>query len=151
VKGKGLVITVGNELMGDDGAGPLLARLLERERLPEWDVIDGGAAPENSLHRVREMKPAKVVVVDACEMNLKPGSIRLVSERDIASEFILSTHRLPLSFFISALKELVAEVYFIGIQPAVIAFGLPVSPEIKKAVETVYRKLKVGKLDIPHL
>jgi hydrogenase 3 maturation protease len=148
---KGLVITVGNELMGDDGAGPLLARLLEREQLPGWEVIDGGSAPENSLYRVRDLKPEVIVVVDACEMDLEPGSIRLVSERDIASQFILSTHRLPLSFFISALKELVPNVYFVGIQPAIVAFGLPISPEIRQAVETVYQKLKTGVLDFPRL
>ncbi|AKX95024.1 hydrogenase 3 maturation endopeptidase HyCI [Moorella thermoacetica] len=144
---KGLVITVGNELMGDDGAGPLLARLLEQKRIPGWEVINGGPAPENYLHQVRDLKPGAVVVVDACEMNLQAGSIRLISEKDIACEFFLTTHRLPLSFFISALKELVPEVYFIGIQPAVVAFGLPVSPEVKQAVETVYQKLQAGKLD----
>ncbi|GFN23360.1 hydrogenase maturation peptidase HycI [Thermanaeromonas sp. C210] len=148
---KGLVITVGNELMGDDGAGPLLARLLEQKRIPGWQVTDGGSAPENYLHQVRELKPQVVVLVDACEMNLPPGSIRLLSESDIACEFILSTHRLPLSFFISALKELVSEVYFIGIQPAVVAFGWPVSPEVRRAVEIVYQKLQAGKLDFPYL
>lgn len=148
---KGLVITVGNEWMGDDGAGPMLARLLEQKRIPGWEVIDGGAAPENFLHRVRDLQPETIVVVDACEMNLKAGSVRLLSESDIADEFILSTHRLPLSFFISALKELVPEVYFVGIQPAIVAFGLPVSPEIKRAVESVYRKLQSGALDFPRL
>ncbi|CEP67552.1 Peptidase A31, hydrogenase maturation protease HycI [Moorella glycerini] len=148
---KGLVITVGNELMGDDGAGPLLARLLEEKRVPGWEVINGGPVPENYLHQVRDLKPEAVVVVDVCEMNLQAGSIRLLSESDIACEFILSTHRLPLSFFISALKELVPEVCFVGIQPAVVAFGLPVSPEVRRAVETVYQKLQTGKLDFPYL
>lgn len=148
---KGIVITVGNELMGDDGAGPLLARLLEQKCLPGWEVINGGSVPENCLHQVRDLKPEAVVVVDACEMNLQAGSIRLLCESDIACEFILSTHRLPLSFFISALKQLVPEVYFVGIQPAVVAFGLPVSPEVRRAVETVYQKLQTGKLDFPYL
>jgi hydrogenase 3 maturation protease len=148
---KRLVITVGNEMMGDDGAGPLLARLLEKNHIPGWEVIDGGTAPENYFYRVRDMKPEVVVVVDACEMNLEAGSVRLISENDIADEFILSTHRLPLSFFISALKELVPKVYFVGIQPSIVAFGLPVSSEIRQAVEMVYDKLKTGKLDFPHL
>ncbi|UOE74810.1 hydrogenase maturation peptidase HycI [Parageobacillus thermoglucosidasius] len=148
---KRLVITVGNEMMGDDGAGPLLARLLERNRIPGWEVIDGGVVPENYFHRVRDMKPEVAVVVDACDMNLKAGSVRLISENDIADEWILSTHRLPLSFFISALKELVPEVYFIGIQPSIVAFGVPVSPEIRQAVEMVYQKLKAGKMDFPTL
>lgn len=137
--------------MGDDGAGPLLARLLEKNRIPGWQVINGGSAPENFLYQVRDEKPEAVVVVDACEMNLQPGSIRLLSESDIAHEFFLSTHRLPLSFFISALKELVPEIYFVGIQPALVAFGLPISPEVRRAVEIVYEQLKTGKIDFPCL
>lgn len=146
-----LVITVGNELMGDDGAGPLLARLLEKAPIPGWEVLDGGIAPENVYHRVRDRNPDLVVVVDACEMGLEAGSIRLLSETDIAEGFLLSTHRLPLSFFLSALHELVPEIYFVGIQPAMVAFGLPVSPEVRRAVETVYQKLKSGALDFPRL
>lgn len=138
-------------MMGDDGVGPLLARLLEQNRIPGWEVIDGGVVPENYFHRVRQMNPDLVVVVDACEMNLEAGSVRLISEDDIADEFILSTHKLPLSFFIKALKELVSEVYFIGIQPQIVAFGLPVSPKIRKAAELVYKKLKIGNIDFPPL
>ncbi|WP_028986293.1 hydrogenase maturation peptidase HycI [Thermicanus aegyptius] len=146
-----LVITVGNEMMGDDGAGPLLARLLEKNPIPGWEVIDGGTMPENYFHQVQDMKPKLVVVVDACEMDLEVGSIRLVSERDIAQEFFLTTHRLPLSFFISFLKELVPDVFFVGIQPAAVSFGAPVSSAVKEAVKRVYETLKTGKPDFPHL
>ena len=41
---KRVILTVGNSLMGDDGAGPLLAELLESEPAPGWAVIDGGSA-----------------------------------------------------------------------------------------------------------
>lgn len=146
-----LVITVGNELMGDDGAGPLLAKFLTQKAIPGWKVINGGSVPENYLYKVRDFKPEMVVLVDACEMNLQAGSIRLLSENEIAGEFILSTHRLPLTFFISALKELVSKVYFIGIQPAIVGFGLPVSPQVRRAVEIVYQNLQSGKLDFPYL
>ncbi|AAM24897.1 hydrogenase 3 maturation protease [Caldanaerobacter subterraneus subsp. tengcongensis MB4] len=148
---KRIVITVGNEMMGDDGAGPLLARLLEQNPIPGWQVIDGGSVPENYLHKIRYLKPDVVVVVDACEMNLKAGSIRLISESHIVCKFILSTHNLPLTFFISALREVVPEVYFIGIQPAAVGFGMPISSEVCRAVQIVYQKLQTGNLDFPHL
>ena len=44
---KQVVFTVGNSLRGDDGAGSLLAELLQAEPAPDWVVIDGGSAPEN--------------------------------------------------------------------------------------------------------
>ncbi len=148
---KGLVITVGNELMGDDGAGPLLARLLTLSPLQNWEVINGESVPENCLHLVRRMKPEVAVVVDAAEMGLAPGSIRLLTEDCIADQFFITTHNLPLTFFLQALKEAVPRVYFIGIQPKGVAFGLPLSPEVRQAVETVYERLKSGALAFPEV
>ncbi|MBE3555281.1 MAG: hydrogenase maturation peptidase HycI, partial [Thermicanus sp.] len=51
----------------------------------------------------------------------------------------------------SALKELVPDVYFVGIQPMAVAFGAPVSSPVKEAVERVYETLKTGKPDFPRL
>ncbi|HEY8394795.1 MAG TPA: hydrogenase maturation peptidase HycI [Thermaerobacter sp.] len=143
------MITIGNELMGDDGAGPLLASLLEQLRVPGWDVLDGGPMPENVLHRVRALQPDVTVVVDACDMNLEAGSVRLVSEDDIDSGFFLTTHRLPLVFFLAALREVVSDVYFVGIQPRHVAFGVPISREVRRAVGLIYRRLREGRLDFP--
>ncbi len=148
---KGLVITVGNSLMGDDGAGPLLARLLVSSPLSDWEVIDGKSAPENCLHQVRKINPELVVVVDAAEMGLAPGSIRLLSEDYIADQFIFTTHDLPLTFFLLALKEIAPRVCFVGIQPKVVAFGYPLSREVREAVETVYEQLKSGSPTFPEL
>ncbi|MDH7577054.1 MAG: hydrogenase maturation peptidase HycI [Bacillota bacterium] len=148
---KGLVITVGNSLMGDDGAGPLLARLLASSPLPDWEVINGRSAPENCIHLVRRMKPELAVVVDAAEMGLAPGSIRLLSEDYIAEQFIFTTHNLPLTFFLLALKEIVPRVYFVGIQPKVVAFGCPLSREVREAAEAVYQQLKSGSPTFPEL
>ncbi|MFO7172950.1 MAG: hydrogenase maturation peptidase HycI [Bacillota bacterium] len=146
-----LVMTVGNELMGDDAAGPLLARRLSEAPIPGWTVLDCGPVPENHLHRVREMAPDLVVVVDACEMGLPPGSVRRIPEGRIAGEFFLTTHRLPLSFVLGALRELGAEVLLVGIQPRAVAFGLPVSPEVERAVAEVYEGLRAGRPDFPWL
>jgi len=55
---KKLVVTVGNRMMGDDALGPLLAQKLQSAPLEDWDVLDGGSAPENFLYAVREMRPS---------------------------------------------------------------------------------------------
>lgn len=148
---KKLVITVGNELMGDDAAGPLLAHLLEENPLSDWEVIDGGTTPENSLPYVRQMQPDLVMVVDTAEMGLEPGSIRLIPPEEIADQLLLSTHTLPLTYLIRALKEFVPEVYLLGIQPRDVIFGLPLYVIVKHAVISVYKKLQEGRLDFETL
>ncbi len=135
---KNLVLTVGNEMMGDDAAGPLLAHMMLRSPLEHWGVVDGGSAPENHLFKVREIAPEKVIVVDAAEMELPAGAIRRISSEQVGSLFLLTTHSLPISYLLESVQEFVPVVDFLGIQPEMVAFGYPVSPQVKKAVERVY-------------
>lgn len=139
-----VILTVGNGMMGDDAAGPLLASLLKRSPVPGWQVVDGGSAPENVVHRVRELAPERVLVVDAADMELEPGEVRLVDHRYIAERFIITTHNLPVSFLIGVLRESVPEVYFLGIQPFLVAFGYPLSAAVERAVMRVHARLQQG-------
>ena len=141
-----VILTVGNEAMGDDGAGPLLASLLQRSPAPDWQVVDGGSAPENAVHRVRALTPERVLVVDTAEMELEPGEVRLVDDGLIVERFITTTHDLPISFLIAALRETVPEVQFLGIQPFLVAFGYPLSPAVARAVVDIHARLRHGGL-----
>ena len=140
-----VVLTVGNTMMGDDAAGPMLAALLVDAPAAGWVAVDGGSAPENVVHEVRAHAPARVLVVDATDMGLPPGEIRRVDEKFIAENFIMTTHDMPVSFLIEALRESVGEVHFLGIQPAVVAFGYPISPAVTDAVAAVHAHLRASK------
>jgi hydrogenase 3 maturation protease len=139
---KKLVVTVGNRMMGDDAAGPLLAQKLQQTPLVEWEVLDGGSAPENCLYLIREMAPDQVLVIDAADMDLVPGEMRLISAEKLEDPFLMTTHTLPLSYFVQSLREFVPQVDLVGVQPNVVAFGYPVSAEVTQAVEQVYENLK---------
>jgi hydrogenase 3 maturation protease len=138
---KKLVVTVGNGMMGDDAAGPLLAEKLKHAPLDGWEMLNGGSAPENSLFLIREMAPEQVLIVDAADMDLTPGEIRLIGDDRIEDPFFMTTHSLPLTYLMQALREFVPKVDLIGIQPEVVAFGYPVSDRVKLAVDRVYECL----------
>jgi len=140
----GLVLTVGNTLMGDDGAGPLLAQLLDVEPADGWSVVDGGATPENVTHSVRAEAPERVLLVDAADMQLPPGAVCRIDEADVAKQFLITTHAIPLDVLIASLRETVPQVTFVGIQPAVVAFYGDMTPRIKAAVRGLHRSLKLG-------
>lgn len=136
-----VLLCVGNCMMGDDGAGPLLAELCAANPVAGWEVIDGGAAPENDIGFIRELRPQRLVIVDATEMGLPVGEIRVVDENDIADMFIMTTHNMPLTWLIQQLREDIPEVTFIGIQPDVVAFYYPLSEKVKAAVAEVHAHL----------
>jgi hydrogenase 3 maturation protease len=139
---KRLVLTVGNGMMGDDAAGPLLAQTMQRAPVGDWDVLDGASVPENCLHLVREMAPDQVLVVDAADMDLAPGEVRLLDAEGLNDPFLTTTHTLPLLYLVQALREIAPKVDLLGIQPRVVAFGYPVSPEVQQAVRQVYESLE---------
>ncbi|CAI1509481.1 hydrogenase maturation peptidase HycI [Serratia ficaria] len=136
-----VLLCVGNCMMGDDGAGPLLAELCARTPPTGWTVIDGGAAPENDIGHIRELKPERLVIVDATDMGLAPGETRVIDEKDIAAMFIVTTHNLPLNVLIDQLREDIPDITFIGIQPEVVAFYHPIGAAVQRAVTILHQRL----------
>jgi hydrogenase 3 maturation protease len=56
----------------------------------------------------------------------------------------MSTHTLPLTFLIEALRDFAADVQLLAIQPSLVAFGFPISPEVSVAVALIHQRLKEG-------
>ncbi|HXP97512.1 MAG TPA: hydrogenase maturation peptidase HycI [Telmatospirillum sp.] len=139
-----VIFTVGNDMRADDGAGPLLAALLDAEPAPGWEVIDGGASPENHIHQVRACNPDRVLIVDAADMQLPPGAIRLLDEDCVADHFLITTHAIPLNFLIASLRETIPEIVFLGIQPQDVVFLGMMTPGVRLGVEALHRKLVQG-------
>ncbi len=136
-----LMLAVGNSMMGDDGAGPMLFDLMQQTPIDGWVAINGGSSPESVSHQVRALKPQRLLIVDAADIGLAPGEIRVIDPDDIAEMFIMSTHNLPLNFLIDQLKEDVGEIIFLGIQPDLVGFYMPMNDKVVAAVEQVYQAL----------
>lgn len=141
ITAKNVMLAVGNSMMGDDAAGPMLYDLMQESPVDGWIAINGGSAPENVAHQVRALKPERLLIVDAADIGLNPGEIRIIDPDDIAEMFIMSTHNLPLNFLIDQLKEDIDEVIFLGIQPDLVAFYMPVNEKVISAVQQVYDAL----------
>lgn len=136
-----VLLCVGNSMMGDDGAGPLLAEKCQAAPQGDWVVIDGGSAPENDVVAIRELRPELLLIVDATDMMLNPGEIRVIDPDDIAGMFVMTTHNMPLNYLVDQLKEDVGEVMFLGIQPDIVGFYYPMTEAVTAAVEQVYQRL----------
>ena len=139
-----LVLTVGSVLRGDDAAGPMLAKMMETRPIDDWKVIDGGQTPEDELSVVRRKKPDLLLLVDAADMGLAAGEIRLLDEKDVYSDFLITTHSLPLTYLLNELKAICKEVVFLGIQPSHTEFFGALHPVVRKAVESIYNCLNEG-------
>ena len=127
-----VIIGMGNELGGDDGAGIQLSRQMKKEFRGSGKVtiIEAGTAPENYASVVQKLRPSHVLIVDAAKMGLPPGSLQIVEKNEITG-FGFSTHSLPLSIFISYLEDnAAASITVVGIEPLNTGFGKKLSKPV---------------------
>jgi hydrogenase maturation protease len=74
-----VVIGLGHPLKGDDYVGSLIAKDL-RKRIKSSAVVlivDAEGSPENVINVLNDNNPGLVVLIDAVEAGLEPGSISL--------------------------------------------------------------------------
>jgi hydrogenase 3 maturation protease len=129
---------IGNRDGGDDGIGPYVADTLKIDSL-DVKVLDCGMAPENYTTIVKRHKPKTLVLIDAADMGLSAGDIRIIPKEKLGSMHI-STHGMPLSVLIKYLEKEVEHVILIGIQPKTMIGEI--SKPIKKSAEQLINLLK---------
>lgn len=123
----------------DDSAGIHLARALHAglgDR-PDLLILEGGTFPENTTGPLRKFNPRLVLMVDAADLGLAPGSIELV-DLDTVRGYSASSHSLPLSVLGQYLRaEIGSEVSLLCVQPSSLEFDRPMTPTIARAIEEV--------------
>ena len=137
-----LIMCIGNRDGGDDAIGPYVADQLQEER-DDFVILDCSTVPENYTSVVKQHKPRNLVIIDAVEMGLKPGEIRIVAKEKIGVMHI-STHGIPLSVLMNYLEEHVTNILFIGIQPKVM-FG-EMTGAVKESGDKMVKLIKSKKL-----
>ena len=132
---RSVIVCVGNEMCGDDGAGVAVAQHLA-DHVP-WRVFDTQSVPESFLMKIVECKPDAVVLVDALDFGAPPGSVELFEADRIGGQGPSTHGPAPLAFL-----ELLAMFHpcrqaVLGIQPRQVDFGQPMSKCVRDAAEMV--------------
>ena len=135
-----LVMCIGNRDGGDDAVGPYVADKLKND----FTVIDAGTVPENYTSVVKKHDPKNLIIVDAVDMSLEPGEIRIVPKEKIGVMHI-STHGIPISVMINYLEQYVENIIFIGIQPKVMSGSL--TDIVKKSGDQLSKLVKSKNLE----
>lgn len=140
LKGRVVILCLGNSERGDDGVGPEVAKRLSKVK--DYIIIDGGMVPENFLEPIIKLKPDVLVVIDAVRFEGAPGEIKVFKANDLISGRV-STHDMSPRLFIEYLKDSIKlEIYIIGVQPKISSFGSKMSKEVIGAIERIVKSLK---------
>ncbi len=130
---------IGNRDGGDDAVGPYIADKLK----DDFTVLDCGIVPENYTSVVKRHNLKNLIIIDAVEMGLKPGAIRIVPKEKIGVMHI-STHGIPISVLIGYLEQYVENIIFVGIQPKTMSGE--VTAAVKESGDKVVELIKSKKL-----
>jgi hydrogenase 3 maturation protease len=131
-----VVLGVGSELRGDDAAGILVARRLNRKH-PNLVALEGHTAPESFAGKIIKLRPSHVLIVDAAEMGLDPGGWAMLG-RDELDRTMTSTHLIPLTALAKHLEESCGcKVAFVGIQTGKCDVAVGVSAPVLLAINEI--------------
>lgn len=148
-----LVLGCGNELFGDDGFGPVVARRLCQMAEPPRALLamDVGTSVREVLFNVvlSPVRPRKIVVVDAVDMGRPPGEVWTIEARNLpeikCDDF--SMHQLPTSNLLHELNDLAGVdvtcvVGQVAEFPSEVRPGLspPIQEAVKRAAEMIIRE-----------
>jgi len=120
----------------DDRLGVSLARALAMALPadPRLRVISGGEAPENFTGAIRAFAPSHVLLLDAVDHALKPGTAFLADERSITMGDMTS-HRLPLKLLMDFLaRSIPCRVILVGVQPRTLLPGKRLSAPVRRTI-----------------
>jgi len=134
LKGKVVVLGIGNTLRSDDGAGSILVSRL-KQRSP-FLIFDSGPSPENYLGKIIREKPDTIVIIDAADFGGKPGEFTLIEGESVKTTNLFSTHNASISLTTNYLQSnLKVDIIILVIQPESIIFGDTVSLEVERTIE----------------
>jgi len=147
-----VICGIGNRARGDDGVGPVVIEELNKTDFGEnIMLIDCETAPENFTGMINKFRPKRIVIIDAVDMEEKPGTIKTIDTEKIKGQFF-STHKIPVFLFIQYLKKNLpkSEIIFLGIQPKDAGFNKEISKECMEAVAEIKNMvLKIINITMP--
>jgi hydrogenase 3 maturation protease len=130
--GRAVVVGVGNELRGDDGLGPALVGRLRTGH--PGSCVEAGPSLENHVGTIARRRPERVLLVDAVHLGREPGAWEVLGPGDL-ERLGTSTHDIPLAMLCDFIAEASgAEVRVLGVQPASLRLGEPLSPGVERAL-----------------
>jgi hydrogenase maturation protease len=146
--GRMLVLGLGNLLNSDEGFGVHVVRALQADvapRYPQVAFVDGGTLGLNLLPMVEET--SHLLLVDCVNAGSEPATVIELAGEDIPlySGVKVSLHQTTFQEVLGLADirgTLPTHLHLIGVQPASLAIGTDLSPEVSACVPGVVARVE---------
>jgi hydrogenase maturation protease len=142
---KTVVVGIGNDFRGDDGAGLAAARALRKLALPEVGIVELNGEVTRLLDSLQHCDTA--IVIDAVQSQVRPGTIHRfdASQNPLPeSHNKRSTHGISLGSVLELARAqgvFPRQVLIYGIEGASFEHGRTLTPQVEKAVERLVHQV----------
>ncbi len=140
-----LVLGLGNRLMKDDAAGPLVTDLLAGRALEGVVIRDGGTMGMNLLPDIEDAEA--VIAIDAAYFDEPPGTVKVFIGDEMDRQLTgvkKSAHEVALSDLMSAAAIQGASPLFralVAVQPEKVELGMEPTPPVKSALSKMVEEV----------
>jgi len=128
------LVGTGNPLRRDDGVGVWLAESLKGASAAVFNVED---VPESYVGEIARTGLRNVIIMDAVDAGLEPGTVVFGPLDELGERPGLSTHKLSLSLCGRFLGAHGQRTFLLGIAPGDIDFGPGLTAEVERAAGQV--------------
>jgi len=139
------IIGIGNYDRADDYVGSAVIELLEEKNFPEnIKLINAGPVPEAVTATIKRFEPQYLIIVDAAQMEEEPGTIRIFSEKNVDSAYMITPHKVSMKMYTQYLKHFLKglKTVFIGIQPKSLRYYEGMTENVKVSATVVSELLE---------
>jgi len=142
-----LVLGLGNELLGDDGFGPVLIREIAWkycESASEVECLDGGTQGLALLGRICRRKA--LIILDALMAGQAPGTVSVFAGEGIlqrSSHCSTTAHEGNAGELLAAarlLQELPEQIFLVGMEPETVRTHLGLTKAVEDALPTALER-----------
>ena len=121
-----LILGIGENRMGDDGAGVYIAWELWQKwgKNTKIEIMNGGIIPEERFSEIIDFQPELLLIVDVIDLKKPSGTVEIFEEDKMLNYLPISSHSLPLPVFINRCKMNIPDlkICLLGICPYSLEF-----------------------------
>lgn len=135
------IACVGTELRGDDEVGLRVCRELARSGI---DVVTCEYGLENCIGDLLALSPKSLLIVDAAKFSGEPGDVVVASIESVASEYLVTTHNVPVAVTIEYLRRagVARNALLLGIRVKSLEVGAGISDEVLRSAKVVVSAIR---------
>ena len=96
-----------------------------------------GPVPEAFTGVIKKETPDLLIIIDAAQMDEKPGTIRVFLEKDVDDAYMITPHKVSMKMYTKYLRNFLKKLdtLFIGIEPLSLSYMVEMSSEVRESVK----------------